>query len=108
MHYKEGTSSVAINSNAVITVTKGTYSSEITIAMSDGSKFSKNMVIGYSSKGFKMTPSLVSILLGDDQSKFRIGAEQSLMEKIYSLPISAGASVSSYYAQQLIAFVVSQ
>jgi len=43
--------------------------------MSDGSKFSKNMVIGYSSKGFTMTPSLVSILLGDDQSKFRIGAE---------------------------------
>ncbi|KAL4512787.1 hypothetical protein ABPG72_017472 [Tetrahymena utriculariae] len=111
IQFIEQTNFVQINAGQVIKVTKGTYSPNIIIQTANQNKFIANMVITLAAAGFTFIPPSMNIYLGDLQTSFRVGADQNMLEKQYTVSISKvefGFTPVYQIANNLIIFVISQ
>ncbi|KAL4481634.1 hypothetical protein ABPG74_007723 [Tetrahymena malaccensis] len=111
IQFIEQTNFVQINAGKVIQVTKGTYTPNIMIQTANSNKFIANMVITLAAAGFTFIPPSMNIYLGDLQTSFRVGADQNMLEKQYTVSISKvefGFTPVYQIANNLIIFVISQ
>lgn len=69
---------ISFNGDQTITITAGTFSSLVDIKSSDNKAFLTNVKVALSSTGFTFQPSDVLLKLGDNSTKFRIGADKDL------------------------------
>ena len=88
---------ISFNHDQQVTITAGTYSEEIPITTNTNASFLSNTNIQLQSTGFVFDPSTVFLPLGQEQGKFRIGADGSLVPIVYFYQATKQEEVNTNY-----------
>ena len=83
IQYTNPANYLIINNDKAISLTKGTYSSQITITTFNNKQFLNDIILSIEKEGFTFYPESLVLRLGDNSYSFHIAVDKDLMTGTY-------------------------